>query len=62
MSDPKKYDKVRCCHCEGAGCTYCDRTGFVLVRAPAAACGQCEGAGCIYCGFTGWACPKGKYD
>ncbi len=62
MSDPIPYDRVRCCHCEGAGCIYCDKTGYVLVRAPATACSHCEGNGCIYCGFTGWACPKGKYD
>lgn len=58
----KKYVKVRCCHCEGAGCIYCNKTGYVLVRPPAKLCRHCEGVGCIYCGFTGWSDLKGKYD
>jgi hypothetical protein len=58
----KCYEKARCNHCEGAGCIYCDKTGYVLVQAPACKCRHCEGDGCIYCGFTGWAGLKGKYD
>lgn len=58
----KKYQKVQCCHCEGAGCTYCEKRGYVLIRPPARCCPHCEGAGCIYCGFTGWADLKGKYE
>ncbi|MFZ1898593.1 hypothetical protein [Methanoregula sp.] len=46
----------------GFGCTYCNKTGTVLVRAPKKHCSECEGVGCIYCGFTGWARPKGRYD
>jgi hypothetical protein len=60
--DESPYVRVRCCHCEGMGCLYCDKTGYVLVRAPAAHCRHCEGVGCIYCGFSGWAGLKGKYD
>jgi len=59
---PVCYVKVKCSHCEGAGCTYCDKTGYVLVGEPARKCKHCEGVGCFYCGFTGWACLKGKYD
>lgn len=51
-----------CRHCEGAGCTYCNKTGTVLVRAPKKICPACDGDGCIYCGFTGWERPKGKYE
>jgi len=58
----KRYEPVTCCHCEGMGCTYCNKTGTVLVTAPKTSCRHCDGAGCIYCGFTGWAGPKGKYD
>ncbi len=57
-----RYEKARCCHCEGAGCIYCDKTGYVLVRSPSCLCRHCGGAGCIYCGFTGWAGLKGKFD
>ena len=56
------YERVTCCHCEGAGCIYCDKTGTVLVKKPARKCHRCDGIGCIYCGFTGWAGLKGKYD
>jgi hypothetical protein len=63
MSDGKKtYEPALCAHCEGLGCTVCNKSGTVLVTAPKQRCHQCEGAGCIYCGFTGWAGPKGKYD
>jgi DnaJ-class molecular chaperone len=58
----KKYEPAQCGHCEGAGCTYCNRTGRVLVLAPKKKCPDCEGVGCFYCGFTGWYRPKGKYD
>ncbi|MFA7304609.1 MAG: hypothetical protein WC015_08915 [Methanoregula sp.] len=58
----KDYEPVTCGHCEGFGCTYCNKTGTVLVAAPKRQCPHCEGVGCIYCGFTGWASPKGKYD
>ena len=56
------YCSVVCSHCEGEGCTYCNKTGHVLVKEPACRCRTCEGDGCIYCGFTGWAGLKGKYD
>ncbi|HNX17709.1 MAG TPA: hypothetical protein PKM50_05195 [Methanoregula sp.] len=56
------YEPATCGHCEGIGCTYCNKTGTVLVRSPKKTCISCEGAGCIYCGFTGWERPKGKYD
>jgi DnaJ-class molecular chaperone len=63
MADEQKtYEPARCGHCEGIGCTYCNKTGIVLVRAPKTICPECEGVGCIYCGFTGWSHPKGKYD
>jgi hypothetical protein len=58
----KEYVAVTCGHCDGIGCTYCNKTGIVLVVAPQRKCNECEGVGCIYCGFTGWAEPKGKYD
>lgn len=58
----KEYEPARCAHCEGAGCTYCDKTGRVLVLRPKKPCRHCEGEGCFYCGFTGWAGLKGKYD
>jgi DnaJ-class molecular chaperone len=58
----KEYEPATCCHCEGAGCIYCNKTGSVLVQAPKRKCPECEGAGCFYCGFTGWYRPKGKYD
>jgi DnaJ-class molecular chaperone len=58
----KNYEPATCRHCEGIGCTYCNKTGTVLVLAPKKICPECEGVGCIYCGFTGWAHPKGKYD
>jgi len=60
--DQSKYERVLCTHCEGAGCTYCEKTGYVLVLAPARRCRHCDGDGCIYCGFTGWAGLKGRYD
>jgi len=56
------WEPATCRHCEGAGCTYCNKTGTVLVRAPKKICPACDGDGCIYCGFTGWDHPKGKYD
>ncbi|MGA7797436.1 MAG: hypothetical protein WB986_02280 [Methanoregula sp.] len=56
------YEPAICGHCSGIGCTYCNKTGTVLVRAPKKHCSECEGVGCIYCGFTGWARPKGRYD
>ena len=58
----KKYEPAPCGHCEGAGCTYCNKTGSVLVEAPKRICPHCDGDGCFYCGFTGWHRPKGKYD
>jgi hypothetical protein len=58
----KKYEPAPCGHCEGAGCTYCNKTGSVLVEAPRRKCPHCDGDGCFYCGFTGWHRPKGKYD
>ena len=63
MADVQKiYESATCGHCDGIGCTYCNKTGTVLVLAPKMICPECEGVGCIYCGFTGWAHPKGKYD
>jgi len=63
MADVQKiYEPATCGHCDGIGCTYCNKTGTVLVLAPKKICPECEGVGCIYCGFTGWAHPKGKYD
>jgi len=63
VSDPERtWEPAPCGHCEGYGCTYCDRTGTVLVEAPKRPCRHCEGVGCFYCGFTGWTHPKGKYD
>jgi DnaJ-class molecular chaperone len=58
----KTYVEATCGHCDGAGCTYCNKTGIVLVATPTRLCPHCEGVGCIYCGFTGWADPKEKYD
>jgi hypothetical protein len=58
----KTFEPAICQHCEGAGCTYCNKTGTVLVTAPKRLCQHCDGAGCIYCGFTGWAGPKSKCD
>ncbi|MDD1677121.1 MAG: hypothetical protein LUQ40_05235 [Methanomicrobiales archaeon] len=49
------YAARTCSHCEGAGCIYCYRRGFVYVLEPTKKCPHCEGDGCIYCGFTGWA-------
>ena len=57
----RHYEPATCCHCEGAGCLYCNKTGSVLVLAPKKKCPECEGIGCFYCGFTGWYRPKGKY-
>ncbi len=62
MSDNEEYEEVICCHCEGAGCIYCDKKGTVLVRKPAKQCNYCDGDCCILCGYTGWEKPKGKYD
>ncbi|PKG33672.1 hypothetical protein [Methanoregula sp.] len=63
MSEPEKtFEPATCCHCDGEGCLYCNKTGTVLVRAPKTPCGPCEGVGCIYCGFTGWAGPKSRCD
>jgi hypothetical protein len=63
MTEPeKKYEPAPCAGCEGAGCTYCGKTGTVLVEAPKRKCPHCGGDGCFYCGFTGWHRPKGKYD
>ena len=60
--DMVTWEPALCGHCGGIGCTYCNKTGTVLVRAPKKACPECDGVGCIYCGFTGWLHPKGKYD
>lgn len=60
--ESKTYEEVVCRHCEGAGCTYCDKKGRVHVRKPACLCSRCGGVGCIYCGYTGWADVKGKYE
>jgi hypothetical protein len=58
----ERYETATCAHCGGIGCSFCDKTGCVLVAAPKRICPHCEGIGCIYCGFTGWAGLKGKYD
>jgi len=58
----KQYESAPCAHCGGIGCSFCGKTGCVLVAAPKRVCPHCEGDGCIYCGFTGWAGVKGKYD
>jgi len=58
----KTFEPATCGHCDGLGCTYCAKTGIVLVTAPKRPCPQCEGVGCIYCGFTGWEGPKSKCD
>lgn len=63
MTEPvKTFEPAICQHCEGIGCTYCNKTGTVLVTAPKSLCKHCEGVGCIYCGFTGWTGPKSKCD
>jgi hypothetical protein len=56
------YAEEVCQHCDGLGCTYCDKKGKILVRQPAKKCRHCDGKCCIYCGFTGWESVKGKYD
>lgn len=56
------WEPAPCSHCEGYGCSYCNRTGTVMVKAPKTPCRHCEGVGCFYCGFTGWTHPKTKYD
>jgi hypothetical protein len=61
-NEKKVYEPAPCGHCEGYGCTYCNKTGTVLVESPKTPCRHCEGVGCFYCGFTGWTHPKGKYD
>lgn len=60
--EENRYEPATCSHCEGCGCTYCDKKGTVLVRYPKTPCRHCDGDGCFYCGFTGWAGLKGKYD
>jgi DnaJ-class molecular chaperone len=55
MSEGDQLEPATCAHCEGAGCTYCDKRGFVLVNRPKQRCRHCEGDGCFYCGFTGWS-------
>jgi len=62
VGEPVTWEPAICGHCGGIGCTYCNKTGTVLVRTPKKTCPECEGVGCIYCGFTGWSHPKGKYD
>ncbi|MEN6443953.1 MAG: hypothetical protein WC391_01275 [Methanoregula sp.] len=63
MTDEEpKYEPATCGHCGGLGCTYCNKTGTVLVAAPKTSCPACDGIGCIYCGFTGWTRPKSKCD
>jgi len=57
-----EYDTVTCRHCDGAGCTYCNKTGVVEVEKPAKLCHHCGGDCCIYCGYTGWEHPRGKYN
>jgi len=56
------WEPAPCGHCEGYGCSYCSRTGIVLVKAPKTPCRHCDGVGCYYCGFTGWTHPKTRYD
>ena len=35
MTGEKKiYEPAPCGHCEGYGCTYCNKTGTVLVESP----------------------------
>jgi DnaJ-class molecular chaperone len=58
----KTFEPATCCHCDGEGCLYCNKTGTVLVLSPKTFCKHCEGVGCIYCGFTGWTGPKSKCD
>ena len=60
--DSEIYEEVVCRHCDGSGCTYCDKSGRVSARKPACLCKRCGGDGCIYCGYTGWADVKGKYE
>ncbi|KUG19533.1 MAG: hypothetical protein KO206_06830 [Methanomicrobiaceae archaeon] len=56
MSEPaSEYAPETCCHCEGLGCLYCNKKGFVMVHQPAQRCRHCGGDGCIYCGYTGWS-------
>ncbi len=59
-----EYARETCRHCEGAGCLYCNKKGWVLVLQPSRICPHCEGDCCIYCGYTGWENPlpeeKGK--
>ncbi|MFA4861830.1 hypothetical protein [Methanoregula sp.] len=63
MTPPEKtFEPAECGHCGGLGCTYCNKTGTVLVTAPKRQCLHCESVGCIYCGFTGWTGPKSKCD
>jgi len=56
-----RYAPETCAHCEGAGTSYCDKKGKVLVRQPSRTCHHCDGDGCIYCGFTGWEGLMAKY-
>jgi len=55
--EKEEYAPEVCCHCEGLGCTYCDKKGYVMVPQPSRKCRHCEGVGCIYCGYTGWSHP-----
>lgn len=57
-----EYETVTCRHCDGHGCTYCNKKGTVEVKKPAKLCPACGGDCCIYCGYTGWENPRGKYD
>ena len=52
-----QYAPEVCCHCEGAGCVYCNKTGSVMVLQPSRKCRHCNGDCCIYCGYTGWEHP-----
>jgi hypothetical protein len=51
------YAPETCCHCEGLGCLYCNKTGTVMVPQPSQKCRHCGGDCCIYCGYTGWERP-----
>ncbi|MDK2915870.1 MAG: hypothetical protein PWR25_427 [Euryarchaeota archaeon] len=59
--DHEEYAPAVCCHCEGAGCMYCNKKGTVMVPQPPQKCHHCNGDCCIYCGYTGWERPLKEY-
>ncbi|MDN7013531.1 hypothetical protein FGW20_10905 [Methanoculleus sp. FWC-SCC3] len=62
MSDENvEFAPEVCCHCEGAGCMYCNKKGTVMVPQPPQKCRHCGGDCCIYCGYTGWERPLKEY-